>query len=301
MSENLLSTTGLSFERLRAFLEIAAARGISRAAKGNPSRQSQLSRQLAELETFFGTPLVSRGHGVTFCLTETGRNLRAIAAQQFTAFAELKQSAADGPLSVRIGAGESLLNGLVVPVLGAIKLPRREMRFTLLNRRSTEIVEGVTEGAIDLGIIRREPSASVHHSFLGTVGLVVVKPVKLSKLRVGECPFAVMDETVPRGEWSVSKQPNVPGRAMFQCSSYSQQCELVRHGRCAAIIPRFMASDFRPPRFQVEPMSEQGAELKLHLIFSNRLDELRPAMGEFARAFAAACLGFLQTSTSSQR
>jgi DNA-binding transcriptional LysR family regulator len=300
MSENLLSTTGLSFERLRAFLEIVAARGISRAAKGNPNRQSQLSRQLAELEAFFGAPLVSRGHGVTFCLTETGRNLRAIATQQFAALTELKQSAVDGPLSIRIGAGESLLNGLVVPVLGVIKLPLREMRFTLLNRRSSEIVEGVTEGAIDLGIIRREPSVSVHHCFLGTVGLVVVKPQKLAKLRAGECPFAVMDESVPRGEWNIPKQPIVPGRPIFQCSSYSQQCELVRSGRCAAIIPRFMASDFQSPRFQVEPMSQRGAELRLHLIFSNRLEELRPAMGEFGRTFAASCLTFLQGSAGSR-
>ena len=233
---------------------------------------------------------------MTFCLTETGRNLKVIAAQQFAALTELKHSAVNGPLSFRIGAGESLLNGLVVPVLGAIKLPRREMRFTLLNRRSTEIVEGVTEGAIDLGIIRREPPASVHHSFLGTVGLVVVKPKKLARLRASECPFAVMDETVPRGEWSIPKQPIVPGRPIFQCSSYSQQCELVSHGKCAAILPRFMASGFRPPRFRVEPMNEQGAELKLHLIFSNRLEALRPATATFARTFAIACAEFLKAS-----
>src|SRR6266446_9821941 len=151
MLKNLLGTTGLSFERLRAFLEIAEARGISRASNGNPNRQSQLSRQLAELEVFFGTPLISRGRGVAFGLTERGGLLKAIAAQQFAALEELKQQGDRGPLTIRIAAGEVLLAWFIIPAVAAMSKRPANLRLSLLNRRSADVIAGVADGGIELG------------------------------------------------------------------------------------------------------------------------------------------------------
>lgn len=74
MFEALFSKAGLSLDRLRSFLEMAEAGGIAKAAPGDAVRQSQISRQIRELEEFFGTELtLRRGKGLV--LTPAGSRL----------------------------------------------------------------------------------------------------------------------------------------------------------------------------------------------------------------------------------
>ena len=56
-----MTAKGLSLERLASFLAVVDARGIARAAPGQPVRQSQLSRQIGELERALGVALFERG------------------------------------------------------------------------------------------------------------------------------------------------------------------------------------------------------------------------------------------------
>ncbi len=295
MLKNLLSTTGLSFERLRAFLEIAEARGISRAAKGNPSRQSQLSRQLAELEAFFGTPLVSRGRGIAFSLTETGRRLKAIAAQHFAALEELKQQSAHGPLTIRIGAGEVLLTWLVIPALATVSRLPQNLHLSFLNRRSADIVAGVSDGTLEMGVIRREPVVSGLRCVpLGTIPKVLVRPAALGRLQLDTLPLAVMDEA-EHDELSLASQQAVSGKPIFFCSSYQQMRELVNRGSCAGVLPRFMAEGFSPRDFRIEPLRQSKTDWKLRAVFNPKLIEHRPAAGKLVSEFTDAFRTLLAT------
>src|SRR5947199_3074139 len=63
MFEDLFAQSGLSLERLKTFREIVAAGGITAAAGDDSNRQSQFSRQLKELERYFGVELLKPGHG----------------------------------------------------------------------------------------------------------------------------------------------------------------------------------------------------------------------------------------------
>lgn len=60
MNRPLLARGGLSLDRLASLVALADARGVSAAARGDPARQSQFSRQLKELEAFFGVALIER-------------------------------------------------------------------------------------------------------------------------------------------------------------------------------------------------------------------------------------------------
>ncbi len=60
MFEQLFAKRGLSLDRLRVLCEVADAGGIARAARNDPTRQSQFSRQLKELEDFFEVELTRR-------------------------------------------------------------------------------------------------------------------------------------------------------------------------------------------------------------------------------------------------
>ena len=57
MFNELLSEGGLTLDRLKNFCAIAEAGGIARIAGGDPAKQSLYSRQVKELEQFFGVEL----------------------------------------------------------------------------------------------------------------------------------------------------------------------------------------------------------------------------------------------------
>lgn len=96
---------GLSLERLRSFAEIVAAAGISNATPGDTNRQSQFSRQLKELEEFFGAELLRRGRG-RFELSLAGRELYQIVQSHFNAMEDLADRCANQNIEVTVGADE---------------------------------------------------------------------------------------------------------------------------------------------------------------------------------------------------
>src|SRR5476651_2050856 len=79
MFDQMLSKGGLSLDRLNNFCRIAEAGGITKAAGGDPGKQSLYSRQIKELETFFGLELkVRQGKGIA--LTDAGQRLAGLHA-----------------------------------------------------------------------------------------------------------------------------------------------------------------------------------------------------------------------------
>ena len=60
MFKKLLSQRGISLDRLRNFAAVAESGSIARVADGDPVRQSLISRQIGELEEFFGVELTRR-------------------------------------------------------------------------------------------------------------------------------------------------------------------------------------------------------------------------------------------------
>src|SRR5262245_24498737 len=111
---DLLGRKGLSLDRLRAFLLVHEAGGIARAAPGQAVRQSQLSRQLKELETALGQVLFLR-HGRRLAPTAAGQRLARGVRELRWGLGQA--AAAEGQVRVRLGAGDSVLCWLVLPAL----------------------------------------------------------------------------------------------------------------------------------------------------------------------------------------
>src|SRR5947209_20540177 len=99
MYENLFAQSGLSLERLKTFREIVAAGGISAAAGDDSNRQSQFSRQLKELERYFGVELIKRGRG-PMKLTPAGEQLHRIISHAFGSLQEFRRHCANRPIEI---------------------------------------------------------------------------------------------------------------------------------------------------------------------------------------------------------
>ena len=170
MFEHLFSLGGLSIERLRNFVEVAERGAIARVADGDPSRQSLISRQIGELEAFFGVELTRRkGKGLE--LTEAGRELARQVRLQFQSLADFKSACARRPVEYRIATGNSVIEWLVAPRLGAIAATTPGT-YSLWDWRTGDIVRGLLDHTVDFGIIRK--SALVHplrfHSLGNQIG-----------------------------------------------------------------------------------------------------------------------------------
>jgi DNA-binding transcriptional LysR family regulator len=74
MFTDLLKQGGISSDRLQRFCVVARAGGVTLTAKGDPTKQSLFSRQIKELEEFFGVD-AGRPRGRGIALTLAGEQL----------------------------------------------------------------------------------------------------------------------------------------------------------------------------------------------------------------------------------
>lgn len=155
MDESLFSRGGLSLERLESLCKLAEHGSLTKAADGDPVRQSQFSRQLRDLGQFFEVELTRRrGKGIE--LTKAGKEL-AILSREILGGLEMFRRAQRGESSVvRIGAGESLIQWHVLPRLQALRRAMPNVLFELRNRRGEDILTQVMESDLDFGLIGDE-------------------------------------------------------------------------------------------------------------------------------------------------
>lgn len=248
MPKRIFAKAGLSLERLRTFAEIVAAAGISNAAPGDYNRQSQFSRQLKELEEFFGAELLIRRRG-RFALTSVGRELFQIVQSHFNAIEELANRCANQNVEVTVGAGESLLHWLLLPNFSEFRKRYPTTTLVLQNLRTIEIASRLLDGQVDVGLLRqdavRPPLKSVK---LGSMEyrLVVPRSSSAASSKRGAWamlagrPVAVLvgSEIAAAFEREAEKQ-GIKLNVCLRGSSYAQLLEVVRQTGCAAVLPSF--------------------------------------------------------------
>ena len=243
MFDDLFSESGLSLDRCRAFLAIVEAGGITQASEGSTSRQSQLSRQLGELETWLGAKLLTRGRD-RFSLTETGKELALILRTSFSGLDRLRTSCSNRLPLIRIGAGESLLQWIVIPGLAEISSSKVKARWSLKNLRSEDVFNGLVDGSLDFGIVRRSsPIKALRSESLGQLAHGLFVPERLYKQATGKQPFRLPLAILEGENHLKNLMENLPipnpkeVEVLLECSSLSQSTEAVREGMAAAILP----------------------------------------------------------------
>ena len=112
--ETLFNRGGLSLDRLRNFVLIADAGGLSLAAERDPTRMSLFSKQIKELETFFGVALTRR-QGRTLLFTEAGNQLAQLARGYLSGLEDFQQACQGVPQTLSIASGNSVLEWLLLP------------------------------------------------------------------------------------------------------------------------------------------------------------------------------------------
>lgn len=282
MFEALFSKSGLSLDRLRSFLEMAEAGSIAKAAPGDVVRQSQISRQIRELEEFFGAELTQR-RGKSLVLTPAGWRLAGLVRSQLQGLDDFRLEEQGRPKAFVFGAGTSTLETMVAPRLHGLAAALGGALLRTESHRSRTLVEAVREGRVDFAVVRRDaiPDPSKKNCFpllklsfhlciprcllpKGKGALDPGDPILWAQL-----PFAAgrdggqLDQAIR----AAMQKAGVDFRPRFECGSMLQVRQLVVQEDCAAVLPNLALSGLDERKILVAPftpLAGYGRELVLH-------------------------------------
>jgi DNA-binding transcriptional LysR family regulator len=292
MFEKLFAERGLSFDRLRVLIEVHDAGSIAQAAPGDPIRQSQYSRQLREIAEFFGCEVATR-RGKILKLTPQGVRLAELTRAHLRSLEDFRAECRAEAVDYTIAAGDSLIQWLVVPRLGALLESTPGVRFATSNLRTNDVVQQLGEGRVDFGVIRKDALvAGLKSADLGTLTYCVVVPKRLAgraKLTLkdvfAKVPLAAQkaDGQFTQRLREIARSCGVELQPALACESFPQALAAVRSGRFAAVVPAIATADLQAGTF-VEIVSAELQNLRrdLALAWNPRSIRVRPAAGKLA-------------------
>lgn len=299
MFEKLFAQSGLSLERLKAFAEIVAAGGITAAAGDDSNRQSQLSRQLKELERYFGAELIQRGRGPAK-LTPAGERLYQIIRHSFGALEEFRQGCANQPVELVIGAGESLIQWLLLPRLSQLTKKAPHVTLTLQNLRTDQILKRLADGSIDFGVVSRVnssrqlatiPLGKFDYALFMPANLVVAKQRRQNPSQILHgLPLATLNGS-PQVRHALEADAEKHGYQLnirLQLSSYPQLAQAVQNMNVAVIMPTLASRSLPAGSFKLIQLPVlDSLSRQIILTWSKKLAEIRPAIEPYSKMLAA--------------
>lgn len=299
MYENLFAQSGLSLERLKTFREIVAAGGITAAAGGDSNRQSQFSRQLKELERYFGVELLKRGRGPAE-LTDAGQRLYEIIGHTLRALEEFRGTCAGQPVELVIGAGESVIQWLLMPRLLGLAQAHPRLAVTFQNLKTDEILRNILDGSIDLGVVSRgEADRSMASAPLGKLEFWLFAPatllpanpkLKLKSDILGHLPLAMLEGSagIRQAIEDEAQRLGIKLNVRLRFSSYPQLAQAVQNLGVAAVMPRLAAAIFNGSAVRGMPLPFLGAlSRQVSLVWNRKTAEVRPAIARYSRLLPA--------------
>jgi len=297
MFENLFSEGGLSLDRLRTLCAVDEAKGITRAAGGDPAKQSLYSRQIRELEAFFGTELTRRkGKGIE--LTTAGKKLAREARSQLVALQDFRAAARTEPTELRLAAGISILEWVLLPHIKELRAAAPGARFQLLTARTRDILDGLRDHTIDLAIVRKtavsSPLRFVPHTSLRYAVFAPASWVRSAgrwEALAAKHPFALTMGGEFRAEFDKAFRKEKSALPIsFECSSFTQAAELVRSGQAFSILPTIAGcplSHAKVKELPFPPLARYRRELGI--AYHPRQIEVRPALSSVLETLTANC------------
>lgn len=249
--ESLLARGGLSLERLATLCLVVEAGGLSKAAGGDVSRLSLYSRQVKELEAFFGIPL-GRKVGRMVVPTDEARAIAAAARAQFKALQSFVGAHA-APASFTLAASHSLLEWHVLPRLPALADALGPQRLRLIAMRTRDVVAAVEDHRVEVGLVRSDavprgmPSRSIVKVGYGLFVPKAMAGPRAARQILGAVPLALALGGQLREQFAAAaRREKMELLVALECSSFTLALQAVRSGRYAAVLPDLVAEILDP-------------------------------------------------------
>ncbi|MFV2047163.1 LysR family transcriptional regulator [Metabacillus sp. YM-086] len=146
----------MNIENLKMFCLVVDEGSISQAARLSFVSQPAVTRQIRQLENFYGTLLFDRTEG-KLTVTETGKMLYPFAKAIINDFDRSKevilQATGEYNSNLRVGASLTIGEFLLPSLLGRFKKHAPDIKVTLTIRNTPSVLEDLTNDVIDIALV----------------------------------------------------------------------------------------------------------------------------------------------------
>ncbi len=296
MFDSVFTRKGLSLERLRSFCEVAQAGSIAQAVEDTHRKQPSYSRDIAELERYFESPLFARTLGRTRSgkrmagLTAQGRALFAATNDIFRRLDECREFN-EIPSHIDIGGGETVMQWIVGAHLPALTAALKTTLDLTNYANQHDALLALQDGRLDYAIV--EESAVAAASFpaqartLATLTFTLyihsdwlrsTSPQARARL-LSRVPWIALRDMRQPAAAAVADMKNA-GIAVHLAATLStfRQTETALRGRkLAAFLPTIADRDMRAMGFQkIEHPALQHVTVPLSLLYNEDRQPQRP-------------------------
>lgn len=285
---SLLKRSGLTLERLRVLLAVSEAGSLIAAAGGDDTRASQYCHQLRALESFFEFKLTRR-QGKVITLNAAGEALARNTREFLGSLDDFTRAGRSEQSCYRIGAGEALLQWIVVPGLARLAQSAPRPVFHLANLQNHQIALALDEMTLDFGLLRansvRPPLCSQR---VGIVEYVFCLPPTLARpgpppdwLQIARTlPLAVhLENTYAQRELdNALANHGIRPLIGLHCDTFPTAMAALRTGAYATLMLRFPGAHPLPQGVEIVPLPcLDHLQREIHLAWNPRLLAMRPS------------------------
>jgi len=281
MFEKLFAESGLSLDRLRAFLAVGAAGSIVKATRGDPVKQSQYSRQIKELEDFFRIKLVER-HEKGIRLTANGKELARISRFFLLGLSNFQRGCLTEEQTFRIGASATFIDRFLLPVLSNARSIPGDARYIVETVGDEELERRLHDLTLDFGMTTRPTlSRPLQLKEVGKWRLRLWVPSNLYKteksaglaFKERQLPLAVAEKELAPCEVEEFTEQN----SRLVCESFIQAATALKGRQFAAVLPDYLNPDANSKQYLRVPMKGiDSCVFCFRLAWNPRLFRLNP-------------------------
>jgi DNA-binding transcriptional LysR family regulator len=253
--ERKFSWNGISIERLDALVRLSRYESIL-AANGNDVVSANLmGRQIRELTEAVDVQLTKK-EGRQTALNDKGHELARLASNFFDAVKSFQEDSGGNADRYVIGTGESIISKLLIPNFTKLRDLSHGARLVFKNRMSSDIVKGIKNGDLDIGLVSRN---SCEGKRLETISLKSIGyslfvpsaykdqvPSKNPIKAISSIPLAMLEGG---GELNslmeqLAARNKIDLKPVFQGTSLDQVSQVVQSGECCGVLPSFFKATF---------------------------------------------------------
>lgn len=290
------------------FLVALEEGSLNRAATRLRMSQSALSRQMQNLETAIGGPLLERttsGVRATAAGHALAASLPGVLAQIDSALAEARRLARGQSDLLRVGYLGSATQTFLNPSLAVLRRSHPGVKVKLLDLSPGEQIAALRKGEIDLAVTGQEGALAAREFYtrkLATMNVVAVLPddhplarkksIPLSALQ-GERFLSAPEEDLPgRDRWvmQLCRRAGFRPRFMQQGQSINEMFSLVSGEGMVALAPGYLQS-LSAAGVAMVPLSDPGATWDFLIVWQRgrTTDSLQALLKALASTVDQAC------------
>lgn len=247
-----MGPAAMQLRALRYFHEVARCASLRQAAERLYVTPTAVSRQIEQLEHFFGTALIERGpRGIR--LTVEGECLAEQVTSTLRGFDQVRdviasrQSQVAGNVSIHVS--ESIVSSVLAPVLAAFNRAHPKVTFNIVIASAGATLDALCSGEADLGLAfylpeRAEVEVTAHCQLWHRVLVSAEHPfAQCPSIRLQDLegqPLAIPDSAygVRQALEGAAKKRGVNILPVFTTSSLEVQKSLARQRAAVLILPQ---------------------------------------------------------------